>query len=65
MESNMNSLDTVVAYNLERRNDVLTAALIKAREALQSAKRGGSFKHPQIGQNIDEALTSINSVLGE
>jgi hypothetical protein len=43
----------------------LEAALIKAQSALQSARDGGSFKHPQIGQSIDDALTHINSVLGE
>jgi len=49
-------------------SDDLTAlrtAADKMKEALESARLGGSFKHPQIGKNIDEALANYEKARGE
>lgn len=57
----------------ETREFLLEAALIKARESIESGSKGlrnvtcntGTEAYQQAEQGIKDALTSINSVLGE
>ena len=39
------------------------AALIEARDAIESSLLGGCFKHPQIRKDMQLALNAINEVL--
>lgn len=72
MESNINSLTTVVAYNLQAENEKLRAALIMAREAIKKQQNQLRILIPGHGMVNDErmaliagdeALTAINEVL--